>query len=195
VVNEDGTLTIEVKGGLQAVHFFYFAPVLDASDRAELAKAVLRSKVTLSWFDWETSWELLRAKYGPEQNWLAEISQQDEFTAIECTLLDSLARHRAAHPTPRLVITTSTVPRFDSTSGILSFRSRTWRFRKQQGPVWELLCEMERRRFPASVHLKKLTPEQVREARRVLQRKTTPDIDWTAHADGYLSWRLGCDSA
>jgi hypothetical protein len=186
----DGNRDIEFVGGLTNEHYCYFAPLLNDLDKTDLARAVLRNERRYSFLDWETASWLLELRHGKDiDDWLPKRVSAEGFAAIASEIDELLKQHWMRHPKPRLKTWTFEKPRFDPNSGVLRWGDRSWRIRKQPTkPVWELLCALERRKFPQCITLDSLSPDQVHEARKVLHRKTKPFINWHAAVDGYLSW-------
>jgi hypothetical protein len=107
------------------------------------------------------------------------------FVAIATAMGQAAIAYRRDNP-PQLGIMVK--PRWDRNASVLILGDRSWRFRKQRGPVRDLLDALEGGNWPRSVLLRHLGPDGVRDAGRLLRAKTMPHINWHAASDGIFSW-------
>ena len=189
----DSTHGVDLPGGLTEAHYHRLAPSLLDDDKVVLALAVIRRAIQpKTWLDWENTKTLARdlnRMVGDEdyQGMLRAIDAGG-FAAVISDLKDKIAKLPAPlRCRARLVVIEK--PAWDGNGGVLCFGNKMWKFRLHDGPVVHLLDQLEKEGWPRSVRLSYLDSDRVREAARVL-RKTRPTINWTASADGYLSWRL-----
>lgn len=179
----DGIRKVELSGGLTDEDYDYYAPLLAVVGKATLAIGVLKNTLrSASWIDFEIGWRHLSDKHPnrPEEDWLPGLVEQQGFDAIAAEMAQAI---KSFHRTnPRAFMAT---PRW--TGKLLVWRANQWRFRNQNGPVRDLLAALEKGKWPPSVKLNHLNPDQVHEAAKVL-RKTKPLITWHASNDGTLSW-------
>jgi hypothetical protein len=189
----NSTHRVELPGGLTEAHYHRLAPSLFNDDGVVLALAVLKKAIQpKTWLDWENAKTLARDlhRMAGDDDYQGMLRAIDAggFAAVISELKEKIAKlPERSQCRARLVVVEK--PAWDGDSGVLSFGDKTWKFRLQDGPVVHLLDRLEEADWPRSVKLAYLDPDQVREAARVL-RKTRPTINWTASADGFLSWRL-----
>jgi hypothetical protein len=74
------------------------------------------------------------------------------------------------------------------TGKLLVWRANQWKFRNRDGPVRKLLDALENDKWPQSVELDDLNPDQARDAAKYLREKTRPHLGWHASNDGTFSW-------
>jgi hypothetical protein len=112
------------------------------------------------------------------------------FEAVAQEMEQAAAEYRRNEPrAPRRPVP-GRVPSLDRHAGLLILEDHTWPIQKREGPTQELLNALHDCGFQLSVRLPWLTPDQVREAAKVLRKKTMPIINWHASVDGTLSWSL-----
>jgi hypothetical protein len=180
----DGIRKIELAGGLQATDYIYYAPLLDDVGKATLALGVLKNRFRASpWIDFEIGWRHLMHKQGnrSEQDWLPALVEVHGFDAIASEMRQAITNFHQSNPRAFLQM-----PRWNGV--LLVWRNNQWRFRNQAGPLRESLDALEKARWPRSVKVGRLDPDQIREVAKQLRRKTWPHICWHASNDGTLSW-------
>jgi hypothetical protein len=189
----NSTYRVDLPGGLTEAHYHRLASSLFDDDKVVLALAVIKKAIQpKTWLAWENTKTLARDL----RRMAADDDYQGMLRAIDSVgfagVVSELNAKIAKTPqTPRCKARLVWIekPAWDGNSGVLSFGNKMWKFKLQDGPVVHLLGQLEKEGWPQSVRLAYLDPDQVREAARGL-RKTRPTINWTASADGFLSWRL-----
>lgn len=187
----DATHRIDLPVGLTEKHYWKFAPLLDEDEQGLLALGVLKAILRpMTWYDWEiakTVIEKNRMADDSDDGWLTEKVSALGFGQVATELAHQIADYKKMTPKCRIKLMAVEKPVWDGRGGVLSFGDKTWRFKLCNGPVVHLLDELERQKWPRSVHLKYLNSDQVREAAKGL-RKTRPVLGWRSSDDGYLSW-------
>jgi hypothetical protein len=189
----DSTRKVDLPGGLTQAHYHRLAPsLLDDDDKAILALAVIRRAIQpKTWLDWENIKTLARSlhRMAGDDNYegmLLSIGSLG-FAAVISDLKAKIAETpQGLRCRARLVVVEK--PEWDGRC--LRFGEKRWRFRRDNGPVNQLLDELENTKWRYPVRLPHLDPEQVREAGKLLRKKTRPVINWHAGNDGEFSWTL-----
>lgn len=188
----DSTHRVDLPGGLTEAHYKRLAPSLVDEDKAILALAVLRTTIQpKTWLDWENTKTLARdlnrmAGDDDYQGMLRSINAVG-FAAV---ISDLKAKIAMTPQPPRFRVRLVFIEKPAWDGRCLRYGEKHWRFRRDNGPVNQLLDELENTKWRYPVRLPNLEPEQVREAGKWLRKKTRPIINWHAGSDGEFSWTL-----
>lgn len=191
----DGECTrrVEFPGGLTERHYRLFSMSLTDDEKAVLAMGVIKNRMRpICPEDWNIIESLLLKKSDATINGqgarLPALVQSKGFQAIAEEMKQELKEYKKRTPRRRLRIVVVEKPSWDGR--VLSFGGKTWKFRRDNGPVNQLLDELEQTKWQFPVRLPSLHSDQVREAGRLLRRKTRPLINWHAGSDGEFTWSL-----
>ena len=158
------------------------------------ALGVLENMVQpLVWSEWDVARALLRKKHAQDTDsdgtWLPALVASKGVAAVALELQDGLAAYREKVRPARLKWAWLVdKPHWDGM--VLSFGGQMWTFRQQNGPVNQLLEELENTKWRYPVLLTHLTRQQVTDAARLIRKKTRGYIDWHATKKKEFSWSL-----
>ena len=195
----DGYRKVEIEGGWTEEHYSFLRESLDQSEQAMAAKAVLDNAMRREGCqEPDTAFWLLCKKNGDDEDqWLPQKVEAEGFSAIIDEMQDALRAYREITPRRPLKIAVMDHPTFDGKT--LRWGERTWRFRKQHGPIQKLLTALENSGWravnvakPDQVILApnevRLDPDDVRDAAKYLRKKTMPYLTW--YGGGTFTWSV-----
>lgn len=129
----NGSRYVNVDGGWTEEHYQLLASLLEPSDKARLARAVLENELTRAGCqELDTAWWLHCRMHGPnEDEWLPRLVEVEGFTAIAEHLTRAVQDYQASIPRPRFVV--------DVPARCASWKGQTYRVSEEQALFLDLL--------------------------------------------------------
>ena len=191
IEGETGSRRLDIHGGVLEEHYLSLDQLLVDEENAVLALGVLENAMQpLPWSEWEVARTLLRKKHSKDTDtdgtWLPALVESNGFIALTNDLKQDLAAYRRTVQPVRLKVVVVEKPHWDGR--VLSFGNKMWTFRRDNGPVNQLLDELDNIKWVHPVKLPNLKRGQVTEAARVLREKTKGYIKWHAGKNRELAW-------
>jgi hypothetical protein len=193
IEGEAGGRRLDIDGGVLEEHYRSLLKLLDDDQKAPLALGVLENAMQpLPSREWDVARTLLRKKHSKDTDtdgmWLPALVKSKGFDAISNELKNDLAAYRKTVRPGRLKVVVVDKPHWDGQ--VLSIGGKMWPFHRHNGPVNQLLDELEIIKWLHPVKLPNLKRGQVTEAARVLRDKTKGYIKWHAGKNRELAWSL-----